>query len=230
MPVTISSQDETVELDLCLMVSDRGILGSSESVSLLPDRVDQAKVVAIRIEGIEVVPVSYISLEVLVAEPQYGGENLAQAGGVASIIGHNILAFGLPPVLGAVRIVVHIFVAWFFRTIEDLWMTSPDCLARLMVILNSCVSRHYLIGILEHGWSKGTKCRASQVLWYGTCRLAGMALLKTCIYHMFLFVEAWFGPNLVGYGSCSTLLVCHLVLDRTYSTVIVRTFPPFHFD
>ena len=73
---TVLTLAETVELHLRLMIGDRGILGVSSSVSLLLNRVEQAEDVTGRLEEIEIGPVLDLALEVLVASPQDGGENL----------------------------------------------------------------------------------------------------------------------------------------------------------
>ena len=149
MSATVSSLSKRVELELCLAGGNRGILGDSESTALLLDHVDQAEGVSGRIKVIEVSPVSYLSSEVLITAPHDGGEHLAQAGGVSSILGHNILALSLPPVLGVVRIVGHIFVAWLGWTIEDLRLTGTDSLTRVMAILEGHIYQHPLGDILE---------------------------------------------------------------------------------
>ena len=73
MAATVLVLDETVEIYLHLLIGNRSKLGASRSVSLLPNRIDQAKGVTGRLEGIEVGPVSEFASEVLVAEPQEGG-------------------------------------------------------------------------------------------------------------------------------------------------------------
>ena len=73
---TISALAEMVELNLRLMIDDRGVLSYLYSVALLIDCVDQAEGVAGRLKGIKSGPVSDFSSEVLVAAPHYGGENL----------------------------------------------------------------------------------------------------------------------------------------------------------
>ena len=99
--VTVSSLAETVEIHLHLVIGDKGIFGASYCVALLFNRVEQVKGVTGRLEGIEVGLVFNLSSKVLVAAPQDVGEHLEKVGSVASLLGHHILAFGLPPLLGA---------------------------------------------------------------------------------------------------------------------------------
>ena len=66
-----------VELDLRLMIGNRGVLGALYFVALLINSIEQSKGDARRLEGIEVGPVLYLASEVLVAAPQDGGEHLA---------------------------------------------------------------------------------------------------------------------------------------------------------
>ena len=73
---TISALAKTVELDLLLMIYNMGILVASYSVDLLIDRVDQAKGVSGRIEGIEVGPFLDLVLKFLIEAPQDGGDNI----------------------------------------------------------------------------------------------------------------------------------------------------------
>ena len=73
---TISALDETVELHFRLIIGDRGILGVLYYVALLLNHVEQAEDVTGRLEEIEIGPVLDLALEVLVASPQDGGENL----------------------------------------------------------------------------------------------------------------------------------------------------------
>ena len=73
---TILTLDETLELDMCLLVEDRGVLGATDYSAFLLDRVEQAKGVSGRLERIEVGPVLYLALEVFVAAPQTSGEHL----------------------------------------------------------------------------------------------------------------------------------------------------------
>ena len=122
------------------MVGNRGIFGDSDSVSLLLDRVEQAKSVAGTLEVIEVGPVSYLASKFLVAAPLDGEEHFSQAVGLASLLGHCILAFSLSPVLGTVRVIGHIFVTWIGQTSEYLWLTIPYGLTRVMGALESHVS------------------------------------------------------------------------------------------
>ena len=70
---TVSALAEAVELDLRLIVGDRGVLSTPYSVPLLLDIVDQAEGVSRRLDIIEVGSVSDLSSEVLVAAPQDGG-------------------------------------------------------------------------------------------------------------------------------------------------------------
>ena len=140
-----------VELDLCLMVGDRGILGALDSVALLLNCVEHAKGVAVRPEGIKVGAVFYLALEFLVTESQDSGENLVQAGVISSLFGHRLLAFGLSPVLGAVQIVGHIFVAWIGRTNKNLLLTVLDSLTCVVAVPEGCVSRKSLGGIFGRG-------------------------------------------------------------------------------
>ena len=74
---TVLTLAGTVELDMCLMVGDRGVLIAMESIAFLLNRVDQAECVASRHEGIRVSPVSHISLEVFITAPQDCGEHHA---------------------------------------------------------------------------------------------------------------------------------------------------------
>ena len=206
MAPTFLALDETVELDLCLMVGERDVLGATDSAALLLDGVEQAEGVSVRLEGIEVVPVSYLSSEVFVAAPQDGGEHFTEACGVTSLFGHHLLAFGPPPVLGSVRIVVHIFIAWLGQMIEYLWLMVPDSLTRVVAVLEGRISRMPLVGIPKCGWYEGTECSSSQFLRQCRRRLPGVEFLEACIYSIFIFVGAWLSIDLVGYGSCSTLL------------------------
>ena len=153
MYATVSALSETVELELWLAGGNRGILGASESIDLLLDHVDQAEGVAGRIEGIEVSLVLYLASEVLVTATHDGGEHLAQAGGVSSLLGHHLLVFSLPPVIGAAWIVVHIFVAWLGWAIEDLQLTVPDSLTCVRVILEGHISQQPIGVLLERGRS-----------------------------------------------------------------------------
>ena len=73
---TVLDPAKLVELDLCLIVGERGILGAPYSVPLLLDCVEQAKGVSGRLELIEVGLVFYLALDVLVAAPQDGGKHL----------------------------------------------------------------------------------------------------------------------------------------------------------
>ena len=73
---TVSALAKAVELDLQLMVGDRGVLSAPYYIPLLIDCVEQAKGVARRLEVIEVGPVLDLASEVLVTAPQDGGEHL----------------------------------------------------------------------------------------------------------------------------------------------------------
>ena len=55
---TVSALAKAIELDLHLMIGDRGVLGAPYSVPLLLDSIEQAKGVARRLEVIEFGPVS----------------------------------------------------------------------------------------------------------------------------------------------------------------------------
>ena len=56
-----------------------------------------------------------------------------------------------------------------------------------------------------------------------------MDLLEACLSHISLVVRAWLGIDLGRSGLCSILLGWHLVLDCTYSTVLVSSVPLFLF-
>ena len=73
---TVSTLAKAVELDLQLMVGDRGVLSAPYYIPLLLDCVEQAKGVSGRLELIEVGLVFYLALDVLVAAPQDGGKHL----------------------------------------------------------------------------------------------------------------------------------------------------------
>ena len=68
--------DEMIELDLSLMVDNRGILGDPYFVPLLLNHIEQDEGVSGRIEVIEVGPVLELASEVLIAAPQDGWEHL----------------------------------------------------------------------------------------------------------------------------------------------------------
>ena len=74
---TVLALADMVELGLHLMIGDRGVLSDLYSISLLFNRVEQAKGVAVRLEGFEVGPVSDLALEVLVPASQYCWEDLS---------------------------------------------------------------------------------------------------------------------------------------------------------
>ena len=73
---TVLDLAKAVELDLHLMVGNRGVLGAPYSTLLLLDYVEQAEGVARRLEVIEVSRFSYLVSEVIVSEPYDGGEHL----------------------------------------------------------------------------------------------------------------------------------------------------------
>ena len=167
MATAVSALDETVELYLCLMVGNRGIFNASDFVALLTNHIEQAKGVAGRLEGIKVGSVFNLSSKVLVAAPQDVGEHLENVGSVASLLGHHLLAFGLPPVLGSLWIFGHFFVAWLSQTIEDLPLTSSNILTRLVAVLEGRVSWQSLFGHIERCRSEGTKHCSRQVFQQG---------------------------------------------------------------
>ena len=140
MAVAVLALVETVELDLCLMISNRGILDASDSVALLLCHVEQDKGIPGRLKGIKVRPVSYLALKVLVASPHDGGERLVQAGGAVHLLKYHLLEFDLTPVLGALRIIGHVLVAWLGRMIKDLRLTIINGLTCVMAVLESGVS------------------------------------------------------------------------------------------
>ena len=74
---TVLALAETAELDLRMMIGYRGVLGVSNPVPLLIDRVEKDEGVAVIIEGFEIVPVSDLASEVLVVASQDGWENIA---------------------------------------------------------------------------------------------------------------------------------------------------------
>ena len=67
---TVSALAKAVELDLQLMVGNRGVLSAPYYIPLLLDCVEQANGVARRLEVIEVGPVLYLASEVPVAALQ----------------------------------------------------------------------------------------------------------------------------------------------------------------
>ena len=77
MSLIVLALAETVKLYLCLVVGDRGVLRNADSVAFLLNRVEKAKDIAVRLEGIKFGLVSYFALDVFVAEPQDSGEHLA---------------------------------------------------------------------------------------------------------------------------------------------------------
>ena len=196
MATTVFALAETVELDLCLMVGNRSILGASESVALLLDRVDQSEGVPGRLKEIEVGLFLYLPLEVIIIEPEDSGDHLAQDGGVASLLGHHILASVLPPVLGAVQIVSHIFVAWIGHNIEDVWLMIPYSRTHVMAILEVFVYQQIICGLLELVQSEGTERCSVQVLRQGRHRKPVVALLEACLYYIYLLVRAWIDLDL----------------------------------
>ena len=72
----VSALAKAVELDLYLMVRNRGVLVATYYIPLLLDRVEQAEGVDRRLEVTGVGLVSDLASEVLVASPQDGGKNL----------------------------------------------------------------------------------------------------------------------------------------------------------
>ena len=90
MAATVLALFETVELDLCLMKDNRGVLSNLEYVAHLLNHSEKAEGVTGKIERIEVGLILYLASEVLVATPQDSRKYLAQAGGVASILGHHL--------------------------------------------------------------------------------------------------------------------------------------------
>ena len=76
MAAAVSALAKAVELDLYLMVRNRGVLVATYYIPLLLDRVEQAEGVDRRLEVTGVGLVSDLASEVLVASPQDGGKNL----------------------------------------------------------------------------------------------------------------------------------------------------------
>ena len=70
MAASVLALAETVELDLRLMVGNKGILDAPYPVPLLIDSVEQVEGVAGRIKLIKVILVSDLASEVLVSTPQ----------------------------------------------------------------------------------------------------------------------------------------------------------------
>ena len=146
------------------MIGQKGVLGATDSVAFLLGHVEQAKGVAGRLEGIGVGSVLYLSSKVLVAASNDSGEHLVKASGVASLIRHHLLAFGLTLVLGALRIIGCVLVAWIGLTIKDLRLNIPNGLTRVVAVLEGRISRQPLVGLLKCGWYEGTECCAHQIL------------------------------------------------------------------